>query len=74
MKQFALLISVAVLSTTSFAGSSFNKNSPQLKALGSAWKSQQSVQINKDNDEMTMGYGGQDIANRLMSAQQIAAA
>ena len=63
MKKTMLFISVILLSTLAFAG--FTKDSPQLKALGSAWKTQASTNTQKDNirnhQDIMIVYGGQDI-------------
>lgn len=63
MKKNILFICAILLSTLAFAG--FTKDSPQLKALGSAWKTQASTESQKDNirnhQDIMIVYGGQDI-------------
>ncbi len=62
MKKLMLLIAALVVSTCSFADVGLTKNSPQLNALGSAWKSHQHQVLNQH--DLTMGYGGADVSRR----------
>lgn len=64
MKKLALIFAVLMVSTCSFAADQLglSKNSPQLNALGSAWKAQKSQPLNQH--DITMGYGGEDISRR----------
>jgi len=62
MKKLTLLIAALVVSTCSFANEGLSKNSPQLNALGSAWKSHPAQVLNQH--DLTMGYGGADISRR----------
>lgn len=63
MKQLFMLVVAMVFCTASFAdmqSSELGKNSPQLKALSSAWKTHQSAP-RQSKDDLTMVYGGEDV-------------
>jgi hypothetical protein len=66
MKQLTTLVCAALISTCTFAtGSGLSAGSPQLKALSSAWKTQQSsANLQLSKDDITMGYGGADMSRR----------
>lgn len=59
MKKTILFIGALLISTCGFA----TMESSQLKALGSAWKSKQSIHPKKEED-ITIVYGGADISRR----------
>lgn len=66
MKKHLMIISTAltILATsTSFADTQPNKT-PQLKDLGSAFKSHSTIAPKIDPKDITMGYAGQDVVNR----------
>lgn len=63
MRQISLLISAMVISTLSFAHSSGNQANFGSK-LGSTWKSHQSSQPQNTRNDITIVYGGEDVANR----------
>lgn len=72
MKQLVTLLAVSfvtiALSTSSFGGvqySSLVKNSPTIKALGLAWKSQQLLHAKQSKNDIHMVYGGADISRRF---------
>ena len=66
MKQLLTFAAALLVSTYSFAdinSTGFGKNSPQLKALGSAWKSSaQTTNLNNVKNDLTIVYGGEDVA------------
>ncbi len=64
MRKLIFVVAALIVSTGVFAEGQhgLTKNSPQLNALGSAWRSQQSQTLSQH--DITMGYGGQDISNR----------
>lgn len=63
MKKLIMLAIAVVVCSSSFADNTgFNKNSTQLNALGSAWKTQGTPKHNFNDANMTMGYGGEDIS------------
>lgn len=66
MKQLMTLVSAILVSTCTFAiGSGLSAGSPQLKALSSAWKTQQSsTNLQAIKNDITMGYGGADVSRR----------
>lgn len=71
MKKIMLTL-VSVLMVTNVlantASSNFGKASNQLKSLGSAFKSHSTVTPKIDSNDITMGYAGQDIANKPIIA------
>lgn len=60
MKRTILVIAAFLVSANCIADSSFSKGSPQLKALGSAWKAHHSIQPNRN--DITIVYGGEDVS------------
>ena len=65
MKQFVVIAGLLVMSTISYANpaqSTLDKNSQALKALGSAFTSQQT--IHPDQNDITIVYGGEDFSSR----------
>ncbi len=68
MKRTILLLCAVLTSSLSFAAG-FSKDSPQLNALGSAWKSQNTTTVQKQNmynhNDLMIVYGGQDMAGRV---------
>lgn len=64
MKQMIIVAGAFILCTCSFAGTGFSKGSSQLNALGSAWKSHQPAQIKLNQNDITMGYAGDDVSRR----------
>jgi hypothetical protein len=64
MRQLIMLVAAMLMSSYSVAdvqSSGLSKNSPQLNALGSAWKTPQSMPSQKSKNDITMVYGGEDI-------------
>lgn len=59
MKQLILLVGAFLISATSYADTGASLNS-----LGSAWKAESHMHAQKDPNDITMVYGGQDISNR----------
>lgn len=64
-----MFISVMLISTISFANtpslnnkSGFSKESPQLQALSSAWKSHGVAPQAQDQGDLNMVYGGKDVS------------
>lgn len=79
MKQLFTLISIVLVSTCSFAGVSptgLGKNSPQLNALGSAWKMQTQSAIHpaQTTNDLMMVYGGADVSRRPTLVPHLATA
>lgn len=68
MIRSILLVGAILLSTLTFA-TGFSKDSPQLKALASAWKPQNATpsqrQSLQHHDNIIMAYAGQDVTNRV---------
>lgn len=66
MKQVTLFIGTILMSALCFANpqTSLSKNSPQLNALGSAWKTAQSTHAIEGTNDITMVYGGADISRK----------
>lgn len=64
MKQVILLVGTLLVSSFCFAQVQSASNATQLKDLGNAWKSYRSIHANPDNNDITMGYGGQDVSGR----------
>lgn len=63
MKKLIMLAMAVVACSSSFADNTgFTKNSTQLNALGSAWKSQGTTKHSLNDANITMGYGGEDIS------------
>jgi hypothetical protein len=60
MKRLLTLTLVAVFGFTNAQASGFSKNSTQLNALGSAWKTQQAAP-KQDKNDLTIVYGGEDL-------------
>lgn len=60
-----LLVGTLLVSTFSFAQvQSANSNASPLMDLGNAWKSYRTIHPNPNSNDITMGYGGQDISGR----------
>lgn len=67
MRLLSVTAVALLVSTISFAdaqSSGFAKNSTQLNALGSAFKSQPVVAPTINPNDITMGYAGEDVANK----------
>ena len=65
MKKLLTIAAMFLLSTMTFAGitsDGLNKNSPKLNALGAAWKSTQSTPSMNTKNDLTIVYGGEDVA------------
>jgi hypothetical protein len=60
MKNTILFVGVLLISTCTFAST----QALSLKALGSAWKTKQSIQPKQDKNDITIVYGGADISRR----------
>lgn len=77
MKKMFLLVCVMLVSSMGFAGipsTGLSKNSPELKALGSAWKAHPSIQASQLQKNLTIVYGGQDVGQAEIQAAPIATA
>lgn len=81
MKQLVTLIATSfvtiAMSNSSFGGvqySSLVKNSPTIKALGMAWKSQQFLHAKQNKDDIHMVYGGEDVSRRFTIVSHTATA
>lgn len=74
MKQMIMLVGALVISTCGFAGtqSGLSKSSPQLNALGSAWKAHQATPAKLNHNDIMMGYAGVDISRKPTIVPQIA--
>lgn len=67
MKQLMMTALVILVSASAFAdihSTGFSKNSKQLQALGSAFKSYSTVVPKIDSNDITMGYAGQDVSSK----------
>ncbi len=70
MKSFILLVGALLISSISFANASgLSKGSPQLNALGSAWRAHPSVK--ESPNDITIVYGGEDVSRRPTLASRI---
>ncbi len=58
------VLAVFTLSTVNAQSSAFNKNSPQLKALGSTFKNHSHIAPKVNSNDITMGYAGQDVSRQ----------
>ncbi len=61
MRKLMTMLTAILVSTVSFAAP-LDKHSAQLKTLGSAWKMQQNHPQTLDKNDITMGYGGEDLS------------
>lgn len=61
MRRSFLLIGAMLASSYCFANAS---SSTQLQALGSAWKTEQSLHAKQDKNDIAIVYGGADIFRR----------
>lgn len=65
MKPFILLVAAFIASTNCLANSSsITKRSPFLNALGSAWSSQQGINLQTNEHGTSIVYGGTDISRK----------
>ncbi len=67
MKSLILFVGIILISSTSFASissSSLSKDSAQLHALGSAWKTYSSLRPSPNTNDITIVYGGADVSRR----------
>lgn len=76
MKRLILLAATVLVSTCGFANepATLSKNSPQLKALGSAWKATQGISLKDNKNDITIVYGGEDISRRYTIVSHTATA
>ena len=75
MRQLILLISTILVSAFSFASAPENhKLSPHLKSLSAAWKTQSSMHLKQDKDDLHIVYGGADISRKPTLLLHIATA
>ncbi len=70
--KLVIMVSALLISTGGFAD--INSHSAQLKALGSAWKTKQSVNSQQTKNDITMVYGGADVSRRPTLVSHIATA
>jgi hypothetical protein len=70
MKQTIMFVGVFLISTCGFAG--LTKGSPQLNALGAAWKAHPSTQAQLNHNDIMMGYAGVDISRKPTIVTQTA--
>lgn len=69
MKKLSLLVGALLVSSMGFAGipsSGLSKNSSELKSLASAFHTTQSARITPGQKNITMVYGGQDVARNII--------
>lgn len=64
MRKVILLVGTLLMSSFCFAQVQSQSANGQLQELGNAWKSYRSIQPGSDKNDITMGYGGQDISRR----------
>lgn len=78
MKQLVLLIGALLASAYCFAdaqtAAGFSKHSPMLNAFSSAWKNQQLIHGDLNKNDITMVYGGQDVAHKITMVEPTTAA
>lgn len=74
MKKLAAIAITILVSSYTFADASsgFSKDSAQLKALGSAFKSDAHATVTPsfNSNDITMGYAGEDVSDKINTAEQ----
>lgn len=76
MKKSTMLAVAVLISTYSFTGAmamGLGKNSPEMNAITSAFKTatQKSITPTLNSNDITMGYTGEDVAKNLVTGTRI---
>lgn len=75
MKKLTAIAVAILVSSYAFADTAtgFSKGSPQLKALGSAFKAgaHATISPSTNTNDITMGYAGEDVSNKITVAEQV---
>jgi hypothetical protein len=75
MKKIVITAMVCLVSSIGFSATATAGTKSPLSSLGSAFKTKKhaDASIVVKSDEITMGYAGEDVANRLMLPVEIVA-
>lgn len=74
LMQTVCLAAFCLVGSHGFANppsASLNQTSPALKTLGSTWKTHTALQPQLDQNDILVGYAGQDVARRTALADFI---